>query len=55
MVRLPMSQKVICWSTSSGSATYLIMVTPALHRDMIMDPVSTRLRVWEWADLRLMR
>ena len=55
LVRLPMSQKVICCNTSFGSATYLIMVTPALHRAMIIDPVSTRLSVCEWADLRLIR
>ena len=55
LVRLPISQKVICWRTSLGSATYLIIVTPALHSAIIIDPVSTRLRVWLWADLRLMR
>ena len=44
--QIPMSQNVICWSTSLGSETYLIMVTPALHRAMTMEPVSTRLSYW---------
>ena len=38
-----------------GSATYLIIVTPALQSDMIIVPVRTRLRVWECADFRLIR
>ena len=37
------------------SATYLIIVTPALQSDMIIVPVRTRLRVWECADFRLIR
>ena len=53
--RLPISQKVIFCRVSVGSETYLIMVTPALHRAMTMEPVRTRLRIWEWADLRLTR
>ena len=55
LVKLPISQKVICWRTSLGSATYLIIVTPALQSDMIIVPVRTRLRVWECADFRLIR
>ena len=55
LVRLPISQKVICWSTSLGSEMYLIIVTPALHRAMTMEPVRTRLRIWEWADFRLIK
>ena len=42
-----MSQKVICCRTPLGSEMYLIVVTPALHSAMTMDPASTRLRVWE--------
>ena len=53
--RLPISQKVIFCRVSVGSETYLIMVTPALHRAMTMEPVRTRLRICEWADFRLTR
>lgn len=54
-VRLPMSQNVICCRTSLGSATYLIIVTPALHNAIIIEPVRTRLSVCECADFRLIR
>ena len=54
-VRLPMSQKVICCRAPLGSETYLIMVTPALHRAMTMEPASTRLNVWVYAARRLTR
>ena len=54
LVRLPISQKVICCNTSFGSATYFIIVTPALHSAMTIEPVSTRLSVCECTLLRLM-